>query len=130
MISAKAIGADAVAKGFALTAATADKKTAAVVRKWGLLLRTKVMGRASGRPGPRVVTGNYRRSITAEFGRQGGAHTAIVGTNAPQGRRLEYGFVGSDALGRHYNQPPFPHFNPAADEVEGPFTEEVARLAT
>lgn len=42
--------------------------------------------------------------------------TAIVGTNAPQGRRLEFGFVGADALGRVYNQPPFPHVGPAVEE--------------
>lgn len=31
--------------------------------------------------------------------------------------RLEYGFVGVDALGRHYNQAPQPHFRPAVDEI-------------
>jgi hypothetical protein len=31
--------------------------------------------------------------------------------------RLEFGFVGVDSIGRHYNQPPFPHFRPAEDEV-------------
>lgn len=130
MINAKAIGAKSVADGFSVMSATADARTAAVVRKWGLLLKTKVMGRASGRPGPRVVTGDYRRSITVDFGKQSGAHTAVVGTNKPQGRRLEYGFVGTDSLGRTYNQPPFPHFNPAATEVEGPFVDEVGKLAT
>jgi hypothetical protein len=31
------------------------------------------------------------------------------------------GFHGTDSLGRHFNQPPLPHFGPAVDETEGPF---------
>ncbi|RSO40609.1 hypothetical protein DMH15_14715 [Streptomyces sp. WAC 06725] len=42
---------------------------------------------------------------------------AEVGTSAPQGRRLESGFVGADSLGRHYAQPPFPHLGPAVDQA-------------
>ncbi|MGV9878670.1 hypothetical protein [Streptomyces sp. NPDC003006] len=32
-------------------------------------------------------------------------------------RRLEFGFVGVDSLGRHYNQRPFPHLRPAVGTV-------------
>lgn len=94
--------------------------------RFGALLQTRVRARASGRPGPRRQTGDYRRSISRESGRgPDGGHQATVGTNAPQGRRLEHGFVGADALGRTYNQPPYPHFGPALDET-GP--EYVAAL--
>lgn len=83
----------------------------------GQLLRTRVMAKASGRPGPNTVTGDYRRSISMSVESTPGSTTVIVGTNAPQGRRLEFGFNGVDSLGRSYNQPPFPHFGPALDEI-------------
>lgn len=84
-----------------------------------LLLQTTVRAKASGRPGPRRRTGDYRRSITAQTVRQPipGIWQGWVGTNSPQGRRLENGFVGVDSLGRTYNQKPFPHFAPAVDVV-------------
>ncbi|MFD4397204.1 HK97 gp10 family phage protein [Kitasatospora sp. NPDC058478] len=85
-----------------------------LVRHQATLLRQQIRANASGRPGPNVITGAYRNSWTVEVtAGTGGLAEATVGTNAPQGRRLEFGFVGSDALGRHYNQPPFPHVAPA-----------------
>jgi hypothetical protein len=90
-------------------------------QQFGSLLRTRVRARASGRPGPRVVTGDYRRSIALQMTRERGAYTAVVGTNSVQGRRLEYGFVGADSLGRMYNQQPLPHFQPALDETAPQF---------
>jgi hypothetical protein len=36
-----------------------------------------------------------------------------IGTDLPYGRRLEFGFTGTDSLGRNYAQPPFPHVQPA-----------------
>ncbi len=82
---------------------------------------------AGGRPVSRPHTGDYIRSITREVhGRVGGAE-GIVGTNAVQGRRLEHGFVGTDSAGRHYNQPPYAHFRPAADETLDEFADAVAR---
>lgn len=81
------------------------------------LLETRVKAKASGRPGPRAITGDYRRSITRERIVGPGLTGWIIGTNAPQARRLEFGFVGIDALGRVYSQPPYPHFGPALDEL-------------
>ncbi|MEU5683592.1 hypothetical protein DEJ48_36660 [Streptomyces venezuelae] len=76
-------------------------------------LVVQVQHNASGRPGPRVITGQYRASWQSDVHRAGPVIVAEVGTNAPQGRRLEFGFVGADSLGRHYNQRPFPHLGPA-----------------
>lgn len=76
-----------------------------------------VRGNASGRPGPRAVTGAYRRSINGDSERAGTTIRGQIGTNAAQGRRLEYGFFGPDRLGRVYNQGPFPHFQPSVSEV-------------
>ena len=62
-------------------------------------------------------TGTYRRSFHMETVEKSSERcTVVVGTDAPQARRLEYGFVGADKLGRVYNQAPRPHIRPALDE--------------
>ena len=109
-------------------AASVAARASQVVTHWGQILETRVKARASGRPGPNVITGDYRRSINLELVSEGNAFGAVVGTVAVQGRRLEYGFVGVDSLGRHYDQPPFPHHLPALDETEPDFTAAVADL--
>lgn len=78
-------------------------------------LVVQVQHNTSGRPGPRAITGKYRASWQSDVYRAGPVIVGEVGTNAPQARRLEFGFVGVDSLGRHYNQPPFPHLGPAVD---------------
>lgn len=105
----------------------ADRVAASVVHH-GQLLRTRVMAKASGRPGPNAPTGDYRRSITLEIVRGTFSISAVVGTNKPQGRRLEYGFVGVDSAGRHYDQPPYPHFLPAQDEIGRLMVQDIDRI--
>lgn len=72
-----------------------------------------VIKHASGRPGPNVVSGAYIGSFV------------IVADNvtnfSPQTHRLEYGFIGTDSLGRNYHQPAFPHFRPALQEIKGEY---------
>lgn len=120
------VGADVVALDFVAASRESDAKLRAVVRHHGHLLRTRVMRNASGRPGPNVVTGDYRRSITVEFYEADGQFIATVGTNSPQGRRLEFGFHGADSLGRVYAQPPLPHFGPALDATAPEFNAAIA----
>ena len=72
-----------------------------------------------------MVTGNYRRSIVADVEIAGTRVLGQIGTNQPQGPRLEYGFTGMDVLGRNYNQPPFPHFLPSVPEIEAAVNERV-----
>lgn len=96
----------------------------AAMRVSAALLVAQIRQRASGRPGPRVITGRYRASWQSEVHAAGPMFVAQVGSNAPQARRLEYGFVGTDSLGRRYAQPPFPHVGPAMQQA-GPV---VARL--
>jgi hypothetical protein len=124
-----ALGADAVAKSFAIAGATIEARTTKIIHHFAPLLETYIKANASGRPGPRAITGDYRRSWNTQYGRVRGDQAAIVGTNEPQGRRLEYGFVGTDSLGRHYDQPPFPHVQPAMDRIEGPFADAMALTA-
>jgi hypothetical protein len=104
-------------------------KGRAVVRTFSALAATKVQAHASGRPGPNAPTGDYRRSITSQVTDGPGGITGLIGTNEPQGWRLELGFVGEDSKGRHYNQPPYAHFGPAMDEIEEPFVEALTHIA-
>lgn len=96
----------------------------ALVRHWGVRLQAQVKANASGRPGPRMITGDYNRSIALDVD-AGNQPAARVGTNRPQARRLEFGFHGVDSLGRSYDQPPFPHFGPAHSTI-GPLFEAAA----
>lgn len=88
-----------------------------VTRTYAQVMVTRVQAKASGRPGPNAPTGDYRRSWNVKFRKVGGAIEADIGTNKPQGRRLEFGFHGTDSLGRSYDQAAFPHVWPAASEV-------------
>ncbi|MFI9157496.1 hypothetical protein [Kitasatospora aureofaciens] len=110
-------------------ASVAVPATMAVVRHHAMLLETAVKAAASGRPGPNVQTGEYRRSWTTEVHATGTGVEAVVGTGRPQGPRLEYGFVGPDSLGRVYHQPPFPHVGPAVQRIEPLFVAAIARVA-
>lgn len=58
-------------------------------------------------------TGTLRRSIHVEMINSG---SAIVGTDLPYARRLEYGFSDRDKRGRMYHQPARPYFRPPLDE--------------
>lgn len=81
-------------------------------------LRAEVVRNASGRPGPRMITGRYANSIKARRGRGADSYSILVWSDHPAARRLEYGFVGVDSLGRMYSQPPYPHFRPAVAKIE------------
>lgn len=107
----------------------AEIATGQAVDQASAMLLTQIKANASGRPGPNVDTGDYRRSWTRRKVPGGFS----VGTNRPQARRLEYGFYGADSLGRVYAQPPYPHVGPAADLIEPAFTramEEVVAAVT
>lgn len=81
-------------------------------------LRDEVRRRASGRPGPRSITGRYANSIKARRGKGIDSYSILVWSDHPASLRLEYGFVGVDSLGRMYSQPPYPHFRPAIAHIE------------
>jgi hypothetical protein len=88
------------------------------------------IGAGGGFGGPRLITGDYNRSISLAMNTDNGNPVATIGTNRPQGRRLELGFVGVDARGRRYHQPPYPHFGPGLDDVTDAFIAAVADLST
>jgi hypothetical protein len=107
---------------------------AAAVEKSAVDLQARTQRNASGRPGPNVVTGDYRGSWRVENAGSGPAEVSrSVGTDRAQAWRLEAGFVGADSLGRVFDQPPFPHHLPAVDVIEPRFyaaMEKIAQQAT
>lgn len=121
------VAADLVATGVKTGA-----KAYAVTQMYGNLLLANVRRRASlprtGSPGPRLITGDYVRSMNTRTSLSPAGPTATVGTAAPQGRRLELGYRGTDSRGRRYNQPPYPHWNPALDEVAPAFAAAIASI--
>lgn len=119
-----------VAHDVAGLAERARTRVRAVVEAEGIRLQTQVRANASGRPGPRAQTGDYRRSITRQTSISATGIRVEVGTNSPQGRRLEFGFWGMrDSLGRLFHQSPYPHFGPAADVAEARFPAAIERVA-
>lgn len=115
-----------IAADFTEAGDTIQARADRVTRHHAMLLQVRIQGNASGRPGPRVITGDYRRSWNVT----GSGGTYVVGTNKPQARRLEYGFYGPDRLGRVYHQPPFPHVGPAVDRTIPGFQKDLADIAT
>ncbi|MCZ2837140.1 hypothetical protein [Modestobacter sp. VKM Ac-2985] len=90
-----------------------------------------VRANATGRPGPEDLTGEYLASWDVEPVDGDGPEEIArsVGTDEPQAHRLEWGFVGTDSLGRDYNQPPYPHMGPASDAIEPLFVAAMDRAA-
>lgn len=118
-----------VVLSFQAASVAVAEQAARVTRHYGQLLTTQVQAKASGRPGPNAPTGDYRRSIHLQVYAEGfGKVTAAVGTNKPQGARLEFGFAGVDSLGRVYDQPPYPHFGPAFDLIAPRYESAMERV--
>lgn len=96
------------------------------IRTVGAAGVARIRQNASGRPGPNVVTGQYRASWQAVTERIPYGAECTIGTTAPQGRRLEFGFWDmTDSIGRHFFQPPFPHVQPALGFIEDTLHEQM-----
>jgi hypothetical protein len=94
------------------------------VQQQARLARVLIQQNASGRPGPNVITGAYRSSWRIEPFAVPDGGGAEVGTDKPQGRRLEYGFYDmTDSIGRHFYQPPFPHVQPAVNDLSAEYQQ-------
>jgi Bacteriophage HK97-gp10, putative tail-component len=117
-LNVRVLGTKVLSNVLKSTAATTDQKAQRKVSYWAHVLEAKIKSRAP------VVTGDYRRSWNTQMR----GMSAIVGTNKPQARRLEYGFVGTDSLDRRYNQAPQPHVRPSIDEVRDPYLRDMATV--
>lgn len=102
-----------------LTAAAlrAPSESGRITKQYGDILMFAVRTNASGRPGPEPITGEYRSSIMNQYSETGNKASSEVITYQPQGFRLEYGFYGTDSIGREADTAPYPHFMPALHSV-------------
>lgn len=87
-------------------------------------LKDRAVLHSQGRPGPNVITGQFRDAWTVAVGR----YDAIVANGSVYAARLEFGFVGVDSLGRMYSQPPFPSLSPAVGESEDLLSDTLAEV--
>lgn len=81
---------------------------------------------AEGEP-PRKVTGELQRNIDGLVVTEGTTVRGFVIAAVPYARRLEFGFVGVDSIGRVYNQGPRPYMRPALDALKGDIVKNVAK---
>lgn len=96
---------------FKRTVAKTQERVRKVNNDFVPLTRNTLVQFSSGRPGPEVETGAYNSAYDVHTTGDG---MGVEASNpSPQSNRLEYGFVGVDALGRMYHQPAYPHFRPA-----------------
>lgn len=85
--------------------------TPALLQAAGRAAATHARSHMGSRPGPHIITGRLHSSLRV---RTDGRRVLVYpsGSAAPYARRIELGFVGTDSLGRVYNQPPYPYFRP------------------
>ena len=125
MFTGTITGVDRAIAGLARTQTEVTAAAAAGVQLGLLQGEGIVKGKASGRPGPRAPTGDFRRGITSDMEISGTTINGQIGSNAAQALRLEYGFYGRDSLDRNYDQPPYPSFGPAVPEVRAALNARV-----
>lgn len=94
-----------------------------VNRRFQSILLMEARASASGRPGPQIDTGQFVNNMQTEVVDRGNAVSLY--NNSPQAARLEYGFVGIDASGRHYRQSPYPWLRRTFDRVAPRYAEEM-----
>ncbi len=122
-------GVDDVARNLTRAGTYAQQGQLQLAHEFGARMQAAVRGRATGRPGPNVITGQYLASILYRIEATPGGAMAVVYSEAPQAQRLELGFYGRDSLGRSYSQPPYSHFRPAYDEQYPHYVAAQNRLA-
>lgn len=114
--------AEEVARVLEMDGVRVDIELPKIVAANAQKLKLLISGHAMGRPGPNRITGAYWGSWEV---RRNSPNEYEVGTDEPQGFRLEMGFHGIDSLQRDYDQPPFPHVGPSVDLLEPIFFLEV-----
>lgn len=71
------------------------------------------------------ISGQLRRDIRVWTKISGSGVEARVGTNLEYARRQEFGFVGTDSLGRRYNQAARPYLRPADKSARPAVLKEI-----
>jgi hypothetical protein len=78
---------------------------------------------------PKVVSGTMRANISHQVVRNADTISGFIGVreNVAYARRLELGFVGTDSLGRTYDQAPRPFLRPALLRSRDKIVELIAK---
>lgn len=125
MISIQIDGARQLANELAQGAADVNSRVYATTRHYGILLQSEVRSRARSL----FHVTDYDREIQMRMGSAGMKYPLTeVGTDEPQGFRLERGFTNIDKLGRIFSQPPRPHFGPATARVGKQYELAIGRI--
>jgi hypothetical protein len=84
-------------------------------------VRYRLIQSGASEPGepPRRVTGRLYNSVQYRVVRTRTEVIGVVYSDDKKARRLELGFVGTDSLGRKYNQAPRPWLRPSYQESMG-----------
>lgn len=110
-----------VAKWLAMSQAARDTAGRVGVKAAAMLVENDAKIKAP------FVTGTLRRSISTEIAQKGTIIWAYTGSrDVPYARRIEFGFVGSDSLGRTYNQAAQPYLRPALDGNKDAIVSEIS----
>lgn len=99
-------------------------KLRSITHHYGLLMKMEAQSRARNL----FDVSTYDNTITMRTTGKDTSPRATVSTSAPEAHRLEYGFVGVDALGRHVEQPPRPHFRPAFTKYAARYRQAIEEL--
>lgn len=124
-ITVVATGAIQVAVSMEKWGNDAGPRAKALVAHYGALLKADVQARAGRLFDVSDYVGNIHYQTST--GKLGWVR-ADIGTDEPQGYRLEFGFVGVDSRGRTYHQAASPHFGPALDRVALAFEAAMVEL--
>ena len=121
MLDMKVEGAEELAKALQQFSEDISDQLEAGVSAGAMMLEGQIKNNAP------YKTGDYRRSIHHETREKSQDRVVIaIGTDRPQGARLEYGFSDTDKLGRRYNQPPQPHFRPTIEQNKQNVQQEIS----
>ena len=133
-------GADEIIAAFTEGAKQVTPLLGVAVRGVAVELKTGTQRNAHGRPGPNAPTAEYIASwqnLPTENKKDAEPGVERVSwsvfSDQVQAHRLEFGYVGTDAAGRHVDAPPYPHMGPARAAIEPLFyaaMEKVAEQAT
>lgn len=128
-VSVRIQGDEAIATALRTLNPRLKARTTAAVHQFAVLLTERIQTAASGRPGPNIVSGQLYGSILIDhtLGDVDGWGAATVYTATVYAPRLEFGFYGTDSLGRNYNQPPYPFFGRAVEGSVGEFASVMQR---
>ena len=78
-------------------------------------------------PVGKIRGGRLRASITTDLSDLA-LLSARVGTDVKYARRIEFGFIGADILGRHYHQEAQPYLYPAFFTYENEIVKAIGRV--